>query len=84
MRVKTGYQLTAGVWGNARNLNRRWSLRWQFRRMANSLSDMAARRYNLIQHNRNSSRRVQSMGYTPDNRLRMLNRGGQVQFSGSW
>jgi photosystem II stability/assembly factor-like uncharacterized protein len=32
-------------------------------------------------HNRNSSRRVSSMGYTQDGRLWMLARGGQLQFS---
>lgn len=34
-------------------------------------------------YNRNSSRRVQSMGFTKDGRLWMLARGGQVQFTGS-
>lgn len=32
-------------------------------------------------HNRNSSRRVQSMGFAPNGQLWMLNRGGSIQFS---
>ncbi len=32
-------------------------------------------------HNRNSSRRVQNMGFTADGRLWMLARGGQIQFT---
>lgn len=35
------------------------------------------------QHNRNSSKRVNNMGYTPDGRVWMLNRGGQLQFTKS-
>jgi len=36
-----------------------------------------------VQHNRNSSKRVNNMGYTPDGRIWMLNRGGQLQFTNS-
>lgn len=34
-----------------------------------------------VGHNRNSSRRVQNMGFTSDGRLWMLARGGQIQFT---
>lgn len=34
-----------------------------------------------VPHNRNSSRRVQNMGFNPDGSLWMLARGGQVQFA---
>ena len=36
-----------------------------------------------VPHNRNSSRRVENMGFAQDGRLWMLARGGQIQFSGS-
>ncbi|MBD2102902.1 photosynthesis system II assembly factor Ycf48 [Leptolyngbya sp. FACHB-261] len=40
-------------------------------------------------HNRNNSRRIQNMGFSPDGNLWMLSRGGQLQFSdpenpGNW
>jgi photosystem II stability/assembly factor-like uncharacterized protein len=35
------------------------------------------------QHNRNNSKRINNMGYTPDGRIWMLNRGGQLQFTKS-
>ncbi|NDJ25876.1 photosynthesis system II assembly factor Ycf48 [Nostoc sp. B(2019)] len=34
-----------------------------------------------VPHNRNSSRRVENMGFTDDGQLWMLARGGQIQFS---
>ena len=34
-----------------------------------------------VPHNRNSSRRVENMGFAQDGRLWMLARGGQIQFS---
>ncbi|KAF3889455.1 MULTISPECIES: photosynthesis system II assembly factor Ycf48 [Nostocales] len=34
-----------------------------------------------VPHNRNSSRRVENMGFTSDGQLWMLARGGQIQFS---
>jgi photosystem II stability/assembly factor-like uncharacterized protein len=34
-------------------------------------------------HNRNSSRKLQNMGFAPDGRLWMLARGGQIQFANS-
>jgi photosystem II stability/assembly factor-like uncharacterized protein len=34
-----------------------------------------------VPHNRNSSRRVQNMGFSPDGKLWMLARGGQIQFT---
>lgn len=36
-----------------------------------------------VPHNRNTSRRIQNMGFSPDGRLWLLARGGQMQFTES-
>ncbi|NJK35517.1 MAG: photosynthesis system II assembly factor Ycf48 [Oscillatoriales cyanobacterium SM2_2_1] len=68
--------------GTARNLYRSSDGRYiAISAKGNFYSTWAPGEVAWTQHNRNNSKRVNNMGYTPDGRVWMLNRGGQLQFT---
>jgi photosystem II stability/assembly factor-like uncharacterized protein len=70
--------------GTARNLYRSPDGRYiAISAKGNFYSTWAPGEVAWTQHNRNNSKRVNNMGYTPDGRVWMLNRGGQLQFTKS-
>ncbi|MFN3927456.1 MAG: photosynthesis system II assembly factor Ycf48 [Pseudanabaenaceae cyanobacterium] len=70
--------------GTVRNLYRNRDGRYiAVSAKGNFYSTWAPGESSWTQHNRNNSKRVNNMGYTPDGRVWMLNRGGQLQFTKS-
>jgi len=83
-RAQTWHALVTQAVGTVRNLFRNPDGRYiAVSAKGNFYSTWSPGDAAWMQHNRNSSRRVNNMGYTPDGRIWMLNRGGQLQFTNS-